>query len=111
MRVYNVPLCCGAFILADFGNTNESTGTKAPINKKVVGIYLQDRLDDLSYQAFLIAFLNEQQNEVLGETFTKKGFKLSNVGRTTNYGYDLYMYVYSNDPENPTTRADLGLDD
>ena len=101
MIVKPFPLCCGAFIINDFGNTNESMGTEDIVPEKDVAAFLETAKKRYGGAAFLIAILNEQQKDALGKTFEKAGFSLVQDGLTSSYGYNLSMFVHSNDPKNP----------
>lgn len=95
MIVKPFPLCCGAYILTDFGNTDESMGTSSRLSTSSVLSFISQAIKDYYRSAFLIAILNEEQHDVLGSTFEEAGFERVTEGYTPNYSYDLHLYVWS----------------
>lgn len=112
MRVEQFPMCCGALIFSDFGNTNESLGTKDYISVDSIKKEVEKALKGREGKAFIFVVLNEDQRSVLGKMFEELGFKIATEGFTADYGYPLTLYAFVNDVNNPhTNRTDYEYED
>ena len=92
--------CCGARFFALFGNCSEWENTD--IGKKWKGDKgRKDLIKELEYkiktwigQKFLIAILNDEQWENIGEIFIELKFKLVACGNNGGKGKPLFLLVY-----------------
>lgn len=96
MNIKSFPLCCGAYIVTDFGNTGITLGTEDKIQKTAVKKFLKNCVKGYGGAAFIIAILNKGQADALGETFEECEFKRIASGKNTSHIGGCHMYVYIN---------------
>ena len=96
MKIKEFPMCCGAFVLSDFGGTGTTLGkitpdTIANLNKEV-----KQAIISYGQVSFLMAILNEDQEYRFSGVLRKHGFEEVSVGYNDNHGGDLKLYVRRN---------------
>lgn len=91
MKASEFPDCCGIIVLSGFGNTmvaHDNTN----YSQKEIDDYLSRSEISYKLKAFLIATLNQDQKNKIGEVFEKKGWEM--VGDSYHPIHDSQIYIY-----------------
>ncbi len=95
-----IHICCGARLLAEFGNCDEWVGSKqdekwgGKKGNALLKKELEFKVKTWQFQAFLIALLNEDQWKRIGPIFLDVGFEVVACGSSQSSRLRTLIYTY-----------------